>query len=46
MAPAVVAVEPGHDGAVIGRAPAVLIEFDFKGATAERLGLPAEHRHD
>jgi len=45
VAPAVVAIEPGHDGAVIGRAPAILIEFDFKGATAERLGLPTEHRH-
>ena len=45
MAPAVVAIDPGHDGAVIGRAPAVLIEFDFEGATAERLGLPPEHRH-
>lgn len=45
VAPAVVAIEPGHDGAVIGRGPAVLIEFDFKGATAERLGLPADHRH-
>jgi len=45
VAPAIVAIEPGHDGAVLGRAPAVLIEFDFKGATAERLGLPSEHRH-
>jgi hypothetical protein len=45
VAPQVVAIEPGHDGAVIGDAPAVLIELDFEGATVERLGLPAAHRH-
>jgi len=45
VAPQVVAVEPGHDGAVIGDAPAVLIEFDFERATVERCGLPAAHQH-
>lgn len=44
-APQVVAIEPGHDGAVIGAAPAVLIEIDFGNQTVERLGLPATHRH-
>jgi hypothetical protein len=45
-APQVVAIEPGHDGWVVGSEPAVLIEFDFEGDTARRFGLPAEHRHD
>jgi len=45
-APAVVVVEPGHDAWVIGREAAVLIQFDAAGQTAERFGLPAEHRHD
>ena len=44
-APEIVAVEPGHDGAVVGDTPAVLIEFDFEGDTANRLGMPASHRH-
>jgi hypothetical protein len=38
-APAFVAIEPGHDAWVEGDEPAVLIEFDFEGKTAERLGL-------
>ena len=38
-APQVVAIAPGHDGWVVGDAPAVLIEFDFEGETVERLGL-------
>ncbi len=46
VAPQVVAIEPGHDGAVIGDAPAVLIEVDFEKATVERLGLPTAHRHE
>src|SRR6185295_4641936 len=29
-APEVVTIEPGHDGAVIGNEPAVVIEFDFE----------------
>ncbi len=44
-APQVVAIDPGHDGWVVGKEPVVLIEFDFEGATIERLGMPSEHRH-
>ncbi len=44
-APQVVAIEPGHDGWVVGDVPAVLIEFDFEGDTARRLGMPDAHRH-
>ena len=44
-APAVVSIEPGHDGWVVGDQPAVLIEFDFERDTVAKLGLPAEHRH-
>lgn len=44
-APQVVAIEPGHDGWVVGRQPVVLIEFDFEGETVERLGMPPAHRH-
>jgi hypothetical protein len=44
-APQVVAIDPGHDGWVVGKEPVVLIEFDFEGATIERLGMPTEHRH-
>ena len=44
-APQVVAIEPGHDGWVVGEEPAVLIEFDFERDTVARLGMPAEHRH-
>jgi hypothetical protein len=45
-APQVVAIDPGHDGWVVGREPVVMIEFDFEGQTIERLGMAAEHRHD
>lgn len=45
-APAVIAVEPGHDSWVVGDEPVVLIEFDFVRDTVARLGLPAEHTHD
>jgi len=45
-APQVVAIDPGHDGWVVGREPVVMIEFDFEGETIARLGMPAEHRHD
>ena len=38
-APQVVAVEPGHDGWVVGNEPAVLIEVDFEGDTAARFGM-------
>src|SRR5688572_1556463 len=40
-APQVVAIEPGHDGWVVGKQPAVLIEFDFERETIPRLGMPA-----
>ena len=44
-APQVVAIDPGHDGWVVGKEPVVLIEFDFGGDTVSRLGMPSEHRH-
>lgn len=45
-APQIVAVAPGHDGRVVGNAPAVMIEFDFEGQTIERFGMPSAHTHD
>ena len=45
QAPQVVAVAPGHDGHVVGKEPAVLIEFDFEGRTAAKFGMPDAHRH-
>ena len=44
-APQFVAIDPGHDGWVVGTAPVVLIEFDFEGDTVSRLGMPDAHRH-
>ena len=44
-APQAVAIEPGHDGWVVGREPVVLIEFDFERDTVRRLGMPESHRH-
>jgi len=44
-APQFVAVEPGHEGWVVGEEPAVLIEFDFSTDTVERIGLPKLHTH-
>jgi hypothetical protein len=44
-APQVVAIEPGHDGWVVGKQPVVIIEFDFEGDTVRRLGMPDGHRH-
>jgi len=44
-APQIVAIEPGHDGWVVGREPVVLIEFDFERDTVRRLGMPESHRH-
>lgn len=44
-APQIVAIDPGHDGWVVGDEPVVLIEFDFEGDTISRLGMPATHRH-
>ena len=45
-APQAVAIEPGHDGWVVGDDPVVLIEFDFERETVSRLGMPEVHRHD
>lgn len=45
VAPQVVVIEPGHDGRVVGDEPAILIEFDYEGETASRLGLPEKHQH-
>ena len=44
-APQIVAIEPGHDGWVVGKQPVVLIEFDFESDTVSRLGMPDAHRH-
>ena len=44
-APQFVSIDPGHEGWVEGSEPAVLIEFDFEGETAKRLGFPETHRH-
>src|SRR5438045_3770558 len=44
-APQIVAIDPGHDGWVVGREPVVLIEFDFERDTVNRLGMPTEHKH-
>ena len=44
-APAAVAIEPGHDAWVVGDEPAVLIQFDFEGETAQRFGLRERHGH-
>jgi hypothetical protein len=45
-APQIVAIEPGHDGWVVGKEPVILIEFDFEGDTVSRLGMPDAHRHE
>ena len=44
-APQIVAIDPGHDGWVVGSEPVVLIEFDFESDTVRRLGMPDAHRH-
>ena len=44
-APQIIAIDPGHDGWVVGKEPVVLIEFDFEGDTVRRLGMPAKHGH-
>ena len=44
-APQIVAIDPGHDGWVVGNEPVVLIEFDFESDTIRRLGMPEAHRH-
>jgi hypothetical protein len=45
-APRAIVIEPGHDAWVVGKSPAVLIEFDTERTTAERFGLPESHRHN
>ena len=44
-APQIVAIEPGHDGWVVGDELVVLIEFDFERDTVSSLGMPDAHRH-
>lgn len=44
-APQIIAIDPGHDGWVVGKQPVVLIEFDFEGDTVAKLGMPAKHEH-
>jgi hypothetical protein len=44
-APQIVAIDPGHDGWVVGDEPVVLIEFDFERDTIRRTGMPTAHRH-
>jgi hypothetical protein len=44
-APQVIAIEPGHDGWVVGNEAAVLIEFDFGNETVKSLGMPDKHSH-
>ena len=44
-APQVIAIEPEHEGWVVGEEPAVVIEFDFEGNTANRCGMPDRHQH-
>ena len=44
-APQIVAIDPGHDGWVVGKEPVVLIEFDFEGDTINKLGMPTAHQH-
>ena len=44
-APQIVAIDPGHDGWVVGKEPVVMIEFDFDRETVEKLGMPSFHRH-
>ena len=41
----IIAIEPGHDGWVVGDEPVVIIEFDFEGDTVRRTGMPSVHRH-
>ena len=48
VAPQVVAIEPGHEGWVVGDEPAVLIEVDFEGDTRHGrracIDRPSSHR--
>jgi hypothetical protein len=44
-APQVIAIEPGHDGWVVGNEAVVVIEFDFGNETVKSLGMPEKHEH-
>ena len=44
-APQIIAIDPGHDGWVVGKEPVVMIEFDFERDTIARLGMPSSHTH-
>jgi hypothetical protein len=44
-APQIVAIDPGHDGWVVGTEPVVMIEFDFERETVGKLGMPDRHHH-
>jgi len=44
-APHIIAIDPGHDGWVVGKEAVVMIEFDFEGDTVSKLGMPDAHRH-
>ncbi len=44
-APQIIERINGQDGWVVGKEPAVLIEFDFERETVSRLGMPESHRH-
>jgi len=44
-APHVIAIEPGHDGWVVGKEPVVMIEFDFEQDTVAKLGMPDAHKY-
>ena len=44
-APQIIAIDPGHDGWVVGTEAVVMIEFDFEGDTVSKLGMPDAHRH-
>ena len=45
-APQIVAIDPGHDGWVVGKEPVVMIEFDFERDTVNKLGMPSSHTHE
>lgn len=44
-APQIVAIDPGHDGWVVGKQPVIMIEFDFERDTLAKLGMPTGHIH-
>lgn len=44
-APQIVAIDPGHDGWVVGRQAVIMIEFDFERDTLAKLGMPTGHSH-